>query len=178
MLETNWHVLMVKNQSSTLLLRESFSNRMHVSTPVGCRHGYRLGHFFFLSWLTSLHWALCFSWTSAYPPFTNITPFLFTWFFLLLSGNIASPPHLPDRCHPRCRPHRADCLSMKSRQALWVKWKQLLAVARQLQIWLIPQPRPSSTDTPPPPNPQNNPYLMESLVLQTCSLCIAPHSRI
>lgn len=170
---------MVENQSSTQRdpLRESVSNHVHVSCWLPPWLPLRGFIFSFLNHFL----ARCFSWTSAYPPFTNITPFLFTWFFLLLlSGNI--PPRLPDRCHTRCRPRRADALSMKSRQTLWVKWKQLLAVARQLQIWLIPQPRPSSTDTstPPPPNPQNNPWSAALWSLWCCrrAVCTSRPTRV
>lgn len=81
---------------------------------VGCRHGYRSGFVFF----SSLNHFLALNTYTAFhgpqrtsPP--NITPFLFTWFLLFSSLETS-----PDRYHSRCRPHRDDALSMKSRQAL------------------------------------------------------------
>lgn len=80
--------------------------------------------------------------------------------FLLLFGNICAPPvscYVPPLSFfyaapaktrlSQWNPERHAVLSFR------VERKQLLAVARQLQIWVITLPRPSSTDPPSPPPP-------------------------
>lgn len=79
--------------------------------------------------------------------------------FLLLFGNICAPPvscYVPPLSFfyaapaktrlSQWNPERHAVLSFR------VERKQLLAVARQLQIWVITLPRPS-TDPPSPPPP-------------------------
>lgn len=110
-------------------------------------HGYHSGDLFFFAILESLpHVGHSFAFHGPQPtPALTLlrsisSPPLWTPPLLICTTLDAAPT---ESTLSQWNPDRHAALS------LWVKRKQLLAVARQRQMWLIPRPRPSSTDTNP-----------------------------
>lgn len=130
-----------------LCLRSRFEKNISYLFKLTRLHGYHSGD----SWITSSRWALfAFHGPPPTPALTLLrsAPVLF---HVIPSPPLRTPPSwsVPPSMPPPQSRRSLNEIQTGTPHSLWVKRKQLLAVARQRQMWLIPRPRPSSTDTNP-----------------------------